>query len=51
MFPLPGGLDGTTWLSKYSKSGDFFTTGTYDEAAGTFAPFDDFATALDQPAM
>jgi hypothetical protein len=38
-------------VSKYSDSGDHYTTGTYDEAAGTFTPFDDFKTALDQPAM
>jgi len=50
LFPLPGGLEGT-WLSKYSLNGDHFTTGTYDEAAGTFAPFEDFKTALGQPAM
>jgi hypothetical protein len=54
LFQLPGGLNGTTWVSKFSDDtdgGDWYTTGTYDEAAALFTPFDDFKTALGQPAM
>ena len=36
--------------ARYSHSGDHFTTGTYDEAAGVFTPFDE-SFGLDQPAM
>jgi len=48
---LPGGLNGTTWVSKYSRSGDWYRTGSYDEANGKFIAFDDSATTLSQPAM
>ena len=52
LFLLPGGLNGTTYLSKYSDAGDHYTTGTYDEAAAAFTPFPDFASEeLAQPAM
>jgi hypothetical protein len=49
-FRLPGGLDGATWVSKFSQGGDWYTTGSYDEPAGTFSPFADFKS-LGQPAM
>ena len=50
-FPLLGdaAVDGA-YVSKYSSGGDHFTTGTYDEDAGTFTPFDE-SFGLGQPAM
>ena len=44
VYPLLG-ADATegTWVSKFSSSGDWWLTGTYDEANAKFIPYDDYA--------
>lgn len=40
VFPLPGAEEANLWVSKYSRSGDHYYLGMYDEDAATFTPLE-----------